>query len=61
MNRGDAWNNGLSSIHGNCVSPSTRIGGPFISSPGSGNDRGMQGFLGGVGVVGGGLERMHHQ
>lgn len=38
--RGDARHNSHSSIHGNCVSPTTRTGGPFISSSGSGRDGG---------------------
>lgn len=38
-------------------SPTTRAGGPFISSSGSGRDRGTEGF----GVVRRGLKRLHHQ
>lgn len=56
-NSGDAWHNSHSSIQGNCVSPTTRTGGPFISSSGSVRDRRTEGF----GVVRGGLKRLHHQ
>lgn len=43
-NRGDACLNSCSSGHGNCVSPSTRTGGPFNSSSSSGHDRAKGGF-----------------
>lgn len=55
--RGDAWHNSHSSIHGNCVSPTTRTGGPFIFSSGNGRDRGTEGFW----VVRRGLKGLHHQ
>lgn len=50
---------GLISMHinGNCVSSTTRFGGPFISSLSSGPDSGMEGF----GVVRGVLKRMDQQ